>query len=151
MRAVVRPAEHRLAGGSAARGQSEASRTRPERPVILRRMPAAWAGNGGSAYRLNVRQGDGGLRRWQQADRDQHGVHFRVWICEPARRSLIVERFSFLRPAWAFARRCGVRRACQVLYWPGRGNGELKARVPVARRDLKEAGDKPLARRTGTA
>ena len=42
-----------------------------------------------------------------------------------------------------------MRRACQVLYRPGRGNGELKARVPVARRDLKEAGDKPLARRTG--
>ena len=44
-----------------------------------------------------------------------------------------------------------MRGACQVLYRPGRGNGELKARVPVARRDLKEAGDKPLARRTGTA
>ena len=59
--------------------------------------------------------------------------------------------FFLLRPAWALARRCGVRGACQVLYRPGRGNGELKARVPVARRDLKEAGDKPLARRTGTA
>ena len=34
-----------------------------------------------------------------------------------------------------------MRGACQVLHWPGRGNGELKARVPVARRDLKEAGD----------
>jgi hypothetical protein len=44
-----------------------------------------------------------------------------------------------------------VRRACQVLYRPGRGNGELKARVPVARRHPKEAGDKPLVRRTGTA
>ena len=31
------------------------------------------------------------------------------------------------RPAWALARRCGVRRACQVLYRPGRGNGESKA------------------------
>ena len=28
------------------------------------------------------------------------------------------------RPAWALARRCGVRRACQVLYRPGRGNDE---------------------------
>ena len=42
--------------------------------------------------------------------------------------------FSFLRPASALARRCGVRGASQVLYRPGRGNGELKARVPVARR-----------------
>ena len=33
----------------------------------------------------------------------------------------------FLRPAWALARRCGMRGACQVLYRPGRGNGELKA------------------------
>ena len=59
--------------------------------------------------------------------------------------------YPILRPAWAHARRCGVRGACQVLYRPGRGNGELKARVPVVRRDLKEAGDKPLARRTETA
>ena len=59
--------------------------------------------------------------------------------------------FFWVRPAWALARRCGVRGACQVLYWPGRGNGESKARVSVVRRDLKEAGDKPLARRTGTA
>ena len=46
-----------------------------------------------------------------------------------------------------------MRGACQVLYRPGRGNGELKARVPVARRDLKEAGDKTnrWARRTETA